>query len=246
MPNRNIKESICTSENLDKLSPEEELFFYRLIVNCDDYGRTDARPLILRAKCFPLRVDRVKEKDVQKWMDSLIINKLIVVYTVEGKQYLQVLTWEKHQQIRAKYSKYPAPSNKDISMISSDINCGQEISDSLDNDIRITNTSIPFSEIVQYLNQKTGKNYKYTTEATQKHIRARWNEGFRVEHFKIVVDNKTLTWLGTDQEIYLRPETLFGNKFDSYLNERPLAQPIKPRQKTEEELNIDRILNKMG
>ena len=49
MPNRIIKESICTSDTIDQLSPEEEIFFYRLIVNCDDYGRMDARPQILRA-----------------------------------------------------------------------------------------------------------------------------------------------------------------------------------------------------
>ena len=42
MPNRIIKESICTSCEIDSLTPEQEVFFYRLIVNCDDYGRMDA------------------------------------------------------------------------------------------------------------------------------------------------------------------------------------------------------------
>ena len=47
MPNRIIKETICTSDTIERLTPFEETFFYRLIVNCDDYGRMDARPAIL-------------------------------------------------------------------------------------------------------------------------------------------------------------------------------------------------------
>jgi len=53
VPNRIIKESICTSNEIDALKPEEEILFYRIIVNCDDFGRMDARLPILRAKCFP-------------------------------------------------------------------------------------------------------------------------------------------------------------------------------------------------
>jgi len=52
LPNRFIKESICKSETLDKLTAEEERLFYRLIVNCDDYGRFDAKPSIVRMAAF--------------------------------------------------------------------------------------------------------------------------------------------------------------------------------------------------
>ena len=122
MPNRIIKESICTSENIEQLGPMEEIFFYRLMVNCDDYGRMDARPTILRSKCFPLKVDKIKDKDVDKWLQSLSAQGLIVIYIVDNKPYLQMATWEKHQQRRARHSKYPAP---DEGMISDDINCNQ-------------------------------------------------------------------------------------------------------------------------
>jgi hypothetical protein len=139
LPNRIIKESICTSENIDNLTPEEEIFFYRMLVCCDDYGRTDARPQILRAKCFPLRVDRIKEKDIEKWLHSLIKQQLITIYIVEDKQYIQVITWTRHQQVRARYSKYPDPSEGDV--ISSDINCNQEIANVPENRIRESNTN---------------------------------------------------------------------------------------------------------
>ena len=125
MPNRILKESICTSSEIDALTPEEEVFFYRLIVNCDDFGRLDARLPILRAKCFPLRIDQVKDKDIERWLKRLSDKNLLFVYIVDNNPYLQLTTWEKHQQVRAKRSKCPSPDDADEDMQTSDINCNQ-------------------------------------------------------------------------------------------------------------------------
>ena len=87
-----------------------------------------------------------------------------------------------------------------------------------------------FEEIILYLNQKINTNYKSTSKATQKLISARFNENFTVEDFKKVIDNKVADWnhepaLGEkDMRPYLRPETLFGNKFESYLNSKPATK----------------------
>ena len=80
---------------------------------------------------------------------------------------------------------------------------------------------IPFEEIISYLNEKTNSNYKHTTKATQNLIKARVNDGFEVNDFKQVIDTKSSQWLN-DKEMakYLRPQTLFGTKFESYLNEQ--------------------------
>ena len=91
----------------------------------------------------------------------------------------------------------------------------------------------PFKEIVDYLNQKTGSNYKYTTKSTQEKINARLNEGFKLDDFIAVIDKKVKEWKGTDFELYLRPETLFGTKFESYLNQQ------YKRNITSKDLNID-------
>jgi hypothetical protein len=124
MPNRILKESICTSENLNGLTPESEIFFYRLITQLDDFGRMDARPAVLRAKCFPLRMDMITEADIKEWLSELEESNLINIYQVEGHSYLCATTWEKHQQRRAKNPKYPGP---DGVMKSSDIKCKQMI-----------------------------------------------------------------------------------------------------------------------
>ena len=76
-------------------------------------------------------------------------------------------------------------------------------------------------EIIDYLNQKAGTRYRYAATSTQRHIRARLSEGYSVKDCKAVIDNKCSAWLNdANMRKYLRPETLFGNKFDGYLNEK--------------------------
>ena len=81
-------------------------------------------------------------------------------------------------------------------------------------------TSYPYNHVIDYLNERTGKQYKSTTKKNQTVIRARSDEGFNLDDFKKVIDNKVAEWKGTDMEKYLRPETLFGTKFEGYLNQQ--------------------------
>ena len=74
--------------------------------------------------------------------------------------------------------------------------------------------------VVDYLNQKLSTNYRATTRKTKDLIKARANEGFILDDFKKVIDIKTEEWINDKKMCkYLRPETLFGNKFESYLNQ---------------------------
>ena len=105
MPNRIIKESICRSEEIDSLSWFEEVLFYRLIVICDDFGRYDGRPKIIKGSCFPLK--SITEKDIDKALGKLSAVGLVRVYETQGRPYLQLVTWADHQRIRNQKSKYP-------------------------------------------------------------------------------------------------------------------------------------------
>lgn len=89
------------------------------------------------------------------------------------------------------------------------------------------------TEIIDYLNLKTNKNYKTTTQKTRALIKARMNEHFTVDDFKIVINKMCTEWMGTNMEKYLRPETLFGTKFESYLNQT--------LSKSETEIRIDNV-----
>lgn len=122
MPNRILKESICTSDNIDQLSPVAEVAFYRLMVNCDDYGRMDGRVKVIKSRLFPLK--DMTEDDMLRLLAELEKADLIKGYEVNGHPYLQMKTWERHQQVRAKRSKYPsADENTCNQMISDDIKC---------------------------------------------------------------------------------------------------------------------------
>jgi len=100
-----------------------------------------------------------------------------------------------------------------------------ELDKELDKDIE----HIPYAEIVTYLNLETASKYKSTTAKTRDLIKARWNEGFRIDDFKSVIDKKVASWSNTDMGKFLRPETLFGTKFEGYLNEKTLDRPLRGR-----------------
>ena len=109
---------------------------------------------------------------------------------------------------KLKYYSLNDSNNKDYSIDNNNIN-------NINNNIYIY--------IVEFLNKKAGTHYKPSSKATQAHIKARLAEGFSVEDFENVIEKKCAAWKGTEMEQYLRPETLFGTKFESYLN-----QHIKP------------------
>lgn len=134
MPNRIIKESICRSDSIDSLSWFEEVLFYRLIVVCDDYGRFDGRPAIIKGACFPLKDIRVEQ--IEKALNKLSTVGMIWRYNVGDRAFLQLIAWEKHQQRRAKNSKYPAPETQCNHMISHDIKCPRGIEESRNEESR--------------------------------------------------------------------------------------------------------------
>ena len=78
---------------------------------------------------------------------------------------------------------------------------------------------IPYKGIIDYLNKKTGQNLHSTTKSYQRLIKARWNEGYTLQNFKTVIDNKAFEWQGTEFWKYMVPRTLFAaSHFDDYLN----------------------------
>ena len=108
-----------------------------------------------------------------------------------------------------------------------------------------------YAAIIERLNEKAGTNYKPTTKETQKHINARLNEGYTLDDFKAVIDRKCSEWLGTHMAEYLRPQTLFGTKFESYLtapvsnNQKPAwSKPSEPEQPRDYSTNMMDLLDR--
>lgn len=110
----------------------------------------------------------------------------------------------------------------------------------------IKNKDIIINDIINYMNNVLNTNYKSTTDSTKRFIRARLNEGFTLEQFKKVIDKKYNEW-GQDKTMakFLRPETLFGTKFESYLNQQDKNKAITPEWLGKDiESTVDKTENK--
>lgn len=125
------------------------------------------------------------------------------------------------------------------------VNHKQQSLNNVNNDKQIKNKDIvgqespdnvPYKKIVDYLNQKAGTNYRPSSAKTKTLIKARLNENYSFDDFKKVIDNKVIDANDTKdlfQSKYLRPETLFGNKFESYLNQKQVYKDTNERATSE-------------
>ncbi|MFP3953108.1 MAG: conserved phage C-terminal domain-containing protein [Candidatus Acetothermia bacterium] len=147
------------------------------------------------------------------WIDQLEVNNMIDTKRTSKGTIATIVNWIKYQHFDNGYNGKQTAKKQEKDGINNE-----------DNGRRKKNVkkedSPPYQEIISYLNSSAGKRYKATTKVTRKKIKARWNEGFRLEDFKTVIGKKVAEWLGDPQmETYLRPQTLFSNKFESYLNQ---------------------------
>lgn len=157
------------------------------------------------------------KQGVQKNLASLIEKKLIVKReeTRLGVKYCEYrATPVDGMQQSCTPIQQSCPNNKeDIYSNPSDIDTTVSISSPHRGEVE---------QIVDYLNARTGKHFLASAKSTQRKINARLKEGRTVDDFIKVIDTKSTEWLGTKWEKFLRPETLFGEKFDGYLNQNTL------------------------
>lgn len=113
MPNRILRD-FTDSEKVDKISPQAENCFVRLIMKADDFGKFHGHPTLLKSALFPLKVDKITDKQMDVWMDELKRAKLIERYEVGGKKYVQINDFE--QRLRLMSSKFPNPPSNDRTM----------------------------------------------------------------------------------------------------------------------------------
>ena len=96
---------------------------------------------------------------------------------------------------------------------------GNQLDNQQGNQLRNKDINENINIVISYMNNKLGTKYKHTSEYIRKYIKARLGEGFTPEDFYTVIDKKIHEWRGTKLEKFLRPETLFGTKFQEYLNQ---------------------------
>lgn len=150
----------------------------------------------------------------------------------ENQEENETKTKENQKQIKTKSNEN---QKENESKTHQDVNVIVNVNDNVDVNVnKITIAEI--KGIIEYLNIKSNSHYKYSTDKTQTLIKARIKDGFTLDDFKIVIDKKCEEWLGTDFEKFLRPETLFSNKFEGYLN-----QKITAKKKTLKDISMSDI-----
>lgn len=126
MPVRYLRPGVRDSELIDGLDPLTEVFFYRLLVTVDDYGRFDARPAMLKAQCFPIK-DAITAADCEQMLINLVRAGLVFVYDTGSCKVIQVQKWD--NKPRAAASKYKDFTDDCIQMYTDVCGCVQPFTD---------------------------------------------------------------------------------------------------------------------
>ena len=211
----------------EKLKANEKLLYGEITALANKNGYCWATNLYFS------RLYNVTRETVSRWISNLEQKGYIRTEVIRNKDTQVIEKRTIYIQPMPIDEKINTPKQKDQYPIDEKVNT-LLTKKSKSNNTSINNTStnkdhstakaerIPYKEIIDYLNEQTGRRYSHKANKNQDLIKARWNEGFRVDDFKQVIDTKVKDW-SNDSKMnqYLRPVTLFSNKFDDYLNQVP-------------------------
>ena len=223
-----IDPDFWSDEKLGRCTRDERLLFMGLISNADDEGYGRGSIKLLKSTIFPYDED-LKSSVVDKMLSNLVQENLVIIYKVDGQEFYFLPNFKKHQTInRPTSSKLPkyTKNNDAIILTDNSLNTHEPLTPNI-KEVNISEVNIKEENIlsgikliVDYLNQKANTKYQYNSSKTQDLIKSRMNEKFTVEDFYTVIDKKVAEWNGTEWQKFLRPETLFSNKFEGYLNQK--------------------------
>ena len=244
---RNVRLSFWTDNKvIDEFTPEDKYFYLYLLTNpqtnlcgCYEisYKSMSEDTGYNKDTCLRLlkRFDEVHNviKFNESTKEILILNWYKYNWSSSAKTITGVMSAAKYIKCE-KFRNYVlnvAESVKNGNKepvrypIQASVSVSDTVSDSDSETVSETDTvkeskSEDIKRIVDYLNEKCGTHYRYNTANTRKHIIARFNDGYAVDDFVQVIDKKTGEWMGTKFQQYLRPDTLFGSKFESYVNQQ--------------------------
>ena len=193
----------------DMICANAKLLYGEITALCNKEGYCWAK------NSYFAEIYKTTKKTISRWINSLKDRGYIEVSLIRKETSKEI-----DKRMISISNRYPMDKIKDTYGQKSQYPMDKNVQD---NNININNTinnNIIYSRVVEYLNQKTSKNFKSNSQKTQKLIHARLKEGFSLEDFQKVIDVKTKEWKNDKVMCkYLRPETLFGTKFESYLNE---------------------------
>lgn len=147
-----------------------------------------------------------------------------VSYIVQKKKIEDCHIITENNKYQNQQVEKPTSNNQEVNALKEKIKCLNEEIEMLKKRNMCDAEDNCYDLIIGHLNKRIGTRYRSTTGKTKALIKSRLNEGFTVDDFIKVIDIKTAEWMGTEWEKFLRPETLFGTKFEGYLNQKQIRR----------------------
>ena len=240
---RMFAKTIIDSDAFLDMPMSARLLYYDLAMRADDDGFVNSPKKIM--KMVGATPDDLTILSVRKFIipfdNGVVVIKHWYIHNyirkdtyneTQYKEQKEMLEFDENKSYRF-VGKDETTRQRAVDGPSTQVSIYKERIDYIDNNVGSCSDQI--NEILDYLNQKTGKRYTARSKSSVKIIRERLKEGYTVDEFKTVIQNKTNMWLNNpDMKIYLRPETLFCAKhFDSYLNDVEDEKQKRKREETE-------------
>jgi uncharacterized phage protein (TIGR02220 family) len=228
---RNVHTTFWQDDFVLELTPEEKYFYVYLMTNSkttqcgiyniptrliemeSGYNRETVVKLLKRFVEYGkiLYNEPTKEVFMVNWMKYNYINSPKVLKCIE-KELKEVKHKPFIKEFHTQWETFGYPTD------TVSIGYGEEEEEEKEKEEEKNNIVV---DVIDYLNKQADKNYKASTKRTKSLVNARIQEGFGMDDFKRVIDNKVKAWKSNEQmNVYLRPETLFSTKFEGYLNEQ--------------------------
>lgn len=218
------------SKVIDDFTPEDRYFYLYLFTN----------PHTNLCGCYEISIRQISNEIgySKQSVENLIVRfsevHRVILYSGETKEIL-LLNWNKYNWtksekfMKALRKELDAIKNNEFreyleSVLNGMVSIPYQYRMDTTNTNTITNTDsdtkYQYKAVIDYLNEKAGTAFKDKSKDSRSHIKARFDDGFSLDDFKTVIDKKVAEWGGTDMAKFLRPSTLFGTKFESYLNQQ--------------------------
>lgn len=232
---RMFSKKIVETDVFMEMSPTAKLLYFYLNMSADDdgfVGNPKTIKLISGATDDDLKILIAKQFIIPFDSGVIVIKDWKIHNYIQKDRYNQTQYLDEKKQLLVEENGSYTKCIQDVSKLDTQDRLGKDRLGKDNNNMSDKSDDvIPYSEIISYLNEKTGRSFR-NVDANKKLIKARWNEGFKVEDFKTVIDNMVTNWSGklfndVPAENYLQPKTLFSNKFDSYLNQIPVVKSKK-------------------
>lgn len=226
---RMISLQIVDSDDFLEMPLSAQALYLHLLFRADDEGFTNGVKKIMRM--IGCREDDLKILIVKRFVLTfqsgvVVIKHWLIHNNIRTDRIIPTVHIEEKGQLLLNEVKGYTEVSKEVSdkcqhSLSLDLDLDLDLDIDKDiEDIVVETPTLPYQQIISYLNSKINTSYKATSKKTQSLIKARFNNNFTLEDFYKVIDIKYNQWFKTDMAQYLRPSTLFGTKFEEYLNQK--------------------------